>query len=268
MRKFVAVLVIAALGLLGAAASAHSQPRSFTGTLYVGIKGWGSVKPGKGVAEHVILRCTDASCSAQAYEITRSRIVLTAKAYMGWRFTSWRGACRSKKPTCVINAKHALKDIYGQRSVHVGAKFVPVAPGLTPGHPLPIGTKANIGANLVVKVNSAHSNVQLSLAAPAGAEYFDANVTVTYTGGGSEDSNYFGFSAVGSHNARYSTVNGNACTYPGPQPPLDTYDPLFSGQSTAGYICWTIAANDASTLELYFGDGTLNYPGTTWFALH
>ena len=56
MRRLVAALVMASLGLLGAAASARSQPRSFTGTLWVGIKGWGSVKPGKGVAEHVTLR--------------------------------------------------------------------------------------------------------------------------------------------------------------------------------------------------------------------
>jgi hypothetical protein len=72
---------------------------------------------------------------------------------------------------------------------------------------------------------------------------------------------------VGSHKAPYRNVDGNACSYPGPQPELHT-SALFSGQSTTGYICWTIAANDASSLELYFGSGTLDYPGTTWFALH
>ena len=44
--------------------------------------------------------------------------------------------------------------------------------------------------------------------------------------------------------------------------------PFYSGQSTSGYICWTIASNDGAGLELYFGSGTLDYPGTTWFALH
>ncbi len=268
MRRLAAALVIASLALLGAVANARSEPRSFTGTVWVGIKGWGSVKPGKGVVEHVTLRCTAASCSAQIYEVTRSRIVLTAKAYKGWRFTGWHGACQSKKPTCVINATHAQKDILGERSAHVGAKFVPFAPGLTPGHPLPIGTAANIGADLVVKVDSANSIVQLSPAAPAGAEYFDANLTVIYTGEGSQVPNWFGFSVEGSHHATYETVNNDSCPYPGPQPRLDVTDPLYSYAPITGYVCWTIAANDASTLELYFGDGTLNYPGTIWFALH
>jgi len=151
--------------------------------------------------------------------------------------------------------------------VHVGAKFVPVAPGLTRGHPLPIGTAAKIGADLVLKVNSANSNVQLSPPAPAGAEYFDANLTVKYIGGGSRAPNWFGFSVEGSHNTPYTVLN-DSCPQPEPQPALDVSGPLYSGQSASGYVCWTIAANDASTLELCFGDGTLNYPGTTWFALH
>jgi len=268
MRRLVAALVIASLGLLGAAASARSQPRSFTGTLWVGITGWGGVKLGKGVVERVTVRCTDASCPAQGYEVTRSRIVLTAKAYKGWRFAGWHGACQSKKPKCLINAKRAHKDIYGERSAHVGAKFVPVAPGLTRSHPLPIGAAANIGQGLVVKVNSANPNVQLSPAAPAGAEYFDANLTVIYTGEGSQAANWFGFSVEGSHHVPYETVNNDSCPYPGPQPRLDVTDPLYSYTPITGYVCWTIAANDASTLELYFGDRTLNFPGTTWFALH
>jgi hypothetical protein len=93
---------------------------------------------------------------------------------------------------------------------------------------------------------------------------------VTYTGSGSRDTGWLsGFRAMGSHNVLYlAGDDGNGCSDPGPQPPLDTVDPLYSGQSTTGYVCWTIAANDASSLELFFGSGTLDSPRTTWFALH
>ena len=118
-----------------------------------------------------------------------------------------------------------------------------------------------------MQVNSANSNVQLSPAAPAGAEYFDADLSVTNTGPASVAPNWFGFSVEGSRQKPYTTVY-HACPSPGPQPSLDVSDPLLSGQSTSGYVCWTIARNDANSLELYFGDRTVNYPGTTWFALH
>jgi hypothetical protein len=49
---------------------------------------------------------------------------------------------------------------------------------------------------------------------------------------------------------------------------LDAYDPFAHGESRTGYVCWTISANDASSLALYFGSGTLAFPRTTWFALH
>jgi hypothetical protein len=77
----------------------------------------------------------------------------------------------------------------------------------------------------------------------------------------------FGFSARGSH-GRYHTDDGRGCSDPGPQPPLKTDDPFAPGESRTGYVCWTIAAIDASSLELFFGSGTLDSPRTTWFALH
>ena len=45
-------------------------------------------------------------------------------------------------------------------------------------------------------------------------------------------------------------------------------DPLASGQSTTGHVCWTIATDDAANLEMFFGSGNLDFPGSTWFALH
>ena len=267
MRKLAAALTVTLMTVLSTAASASSRPQSFSGYAWIGIKGWGTVTLNRGLTEHRAINCTEAKCGANEYLLNGARIILNAKSYKGWKFAGWHGACKSRKPKCAINVKrlHANRD--GQRVIHVGATFIPVAAGLTPGHPIPIGTAANVGQGFVVKVNSANANVLLTPAAPAGAEYFDANVTVTYTGGGSQDSNYFGFSVVGSHNTPYETVDGNGCTYPGPQPPFDD-SPLFSGQSTTGFVCWTIAANDADSLEMYYGDRTLNSPGTTWLALH
>jgi hypothetical protein len=267
MRRLSAALLIVTLGLLGLAASASSQPRSYTGAVWVGINGWGGVKLRKGLAEHQNVTCTNASCPASNYLLNGSRVVLSETPYKGWKFTHWYGACKTTTAKCLINVAKVHPNSYGQYNIHVGATFIPVAPGLTRTHPLPVGTEANIGEGLVVRVNSANANVELTPPAPAGAEYFAANLTVTYTGGGSQDPNYFGFSVEGSHNTKYQTIINDSCPYPGPQPPLDVSDALFSGQSTSGYVCWTIAANDESSLELFFGSGTLNAPGTTWFAL-
>lgn len=269
MRRLAAALLISSLALLGAAAGARSQAQSFNGSVWIGIRGWGSVKATKGAVGHPTVRCTDASCRAANFLLKRPRVVLSAKPYKGWKFTGWRRACKStKKPTCVLDASHGRKDTFGGHSIRAAAEFVPVAVGLTRGHPIPIGTAANIGYGFVVRVNSTNADVQLGTPPPAGAEYFDANLTATNTGGRlSNLSNDFDFRAVGSH-ARYHTDDGAGCSNPGPQPALDTLDPFDPGESRTGYVCWTIAANDASSLELYFGSGTLDHPRTTWFALH
>jgi len=158
---------------------------------------------------------------------------------------------------------------FGGHDIRAAATFVPVAVGLTRAHPVPLGTAANIFGGFVVRVNSANADVQLGTPPPAGTEYFDANLTATNTG--SELSNlslvWGGLNAAGSH-ARYHTDDGQGCSYPGPQPPLDTSDPFEPGETRTGYLCWTIATDDASSLELFFGSGTLDFPRTTWFALH
>ena len=264
----IAAAAVVLFALLGAAASARSSSLSYTGNVWVGIKGWGSVKAKKGVYSRPTFRCTDASCPAADGLLHTRRVVLIETAYQGWKFAGWRGACkRKKRPTCVVDAARAHRDASGARNIRVSATFIPVAPGLTRARPIPIGTAKSLGNGFTVRVNSAVANVQLSPPPPAGAEYFAANLTVRYTGGGSATARDAGtYSAIGSHTTSYNPF-GNACPE-FPQPPLDFGSPFYSGQSTSGYICWTIASNDGADLELYFGSGTLDYPGTTWFALH
>jgi hypothetical protein len=236
----------------------------------VWVKGWGGIKATKGAIGDPTVRCTNASCSHDNVLLKGPHVVLTEKPYTGWKFTGWRGACKSKRARCVLDASHARTDSLGDHSVHVRATFIPVAPGLTRANPIPLGTPATIWDGLVVRVNSANANVQLGTSPPAGAEYFDANLTVTNPSGRSRPTWWYGFTAEGSHNLPYGSAdNGNGCSDPGPQPPLDTSDPLYAGQATTGYVCWTIEASDANSLESYFGFGTLDGPPrTTWFALH
>jgi hypothetical protein len=271
MRPLAAALLIASLALLVAAVNARSQARSFNGSVWVGVKGWGSVKAARGTFGHPTTHCTSASCPATNFVLQSPRAVLNEKPYKGWKFNGWRGGCKSeRKPKCVLDASHAPKDTFGEHSVRATARFVPVAVGLTGAHPIPLGTAAEVGYGFVVRVNSTQPDVQLETPPPAGTEYFAANLTVTYNGTGSKGTDWLsGFRAVGNHKVLYlAGDDGNGCSDPGPQPPLDTVDPLLAGQSATGYICWTIAANDASSLKLYFGSGTLNLPPTTWFALH
>jgi hypothetical protein len=268
MRRLAAVLLIASLASVDAAAGGRSQSPSFNGSVWVGIKGWGSVKATRGAIGHPTARCTDASCRPVSYLVKRPRVVLTEKPYKGWKFAGWRGPCRNKKkPTCVLDASHGRQNIFG-RNVRTTARFVPVTAGLTRAHPIPLGAAANIGYGFVVRVNSTNADVQLGTPPPAGSEYFDASLSATNTGGRlSNLSLDFGFSAVGSQ-ARYHTDDGAGCSNPGPQPPLDALDPFEPGESRTGYVCWTISANDAGSLELFFGSGTLDAPRTSWFALH
>ena len=72
------------------------------------------------------------------------------------------------------------------------------------------------------------SDVPLSPPPPAGAEYFAANLTVRYTGGGSATARDAGtYSAIGSHTTSYNPF-GNACPEV-PQPPLDYSQPVLLG---------------------------------------
>jgi hypothetical protein len=95
-------------------------------------------------------------------------------------------------------------------------------------------------------------------------EYFVASVTVTNLGRGTVDTAMIAdgrLTAVGVHSASY-TVYYDLCPDHGPAPALDGLGLLYSGQTATGNVCWTIAASEQSSLELF-------YPGTyqTWFAL-
>jgi hypothetical protein len=269
MRSLAGFVVVgAALALVAASAGARAEASSFKGGVNLGIKGWGTVTPGRGFPVHRSVPCTNASCGGEALFARARSVVLTAKPYQGWRFARWHGPCKpTTKPKCTVNLRRVHANTYGERVANVQAIFSPVAPGLTRANPIPLGTAKSIGPWMTVRVDSATPNVQLSPPALAGDEYFDANLTLTFSGQGSTTAGALDYNVVASDKTSYNP-SGNACPEPGPQPPLDLSAPINSGQSTSGYVCWTIVANDEGSLELYFGSGTLDYPGTTWFALH
>ncbi|HZT94256.1 MAG TPA: hypothetical protein VE985_07265 [Gaiellaceae bacterium] len=271
MRRLLAAVVVSSLALLGGAAGARSASRAYSGHLGLWVKGWGTVELKAGLAEHGPFKCLGVFCTTHdALRLNRSPVVLAETPYKGWKFTGWWGACTDKKPKCVINLAHIRPNADGKLALHVGAKYVPVAAGFTRGHPIPLGTTASIGRSLRLRINSVRQNVQLSPAPPAGAEYVAANVTLTYGQGSAPYAT--GHSAlgdwpvIGSHNRTY-TLGPNSCPS-APQPQLALDSPIHRGQSESGYVCWTIATNDAGTLELYSGTGGPHPGRTIWFALH
>lgn len=280
MRRLIAALLVASVALLGVTASARSQPQTYSGTFGLQIKGWGRVVFKSGLGGGVPLTCSDPFCAVDGLRLRRARIVLLEKSYpyrKGWKFAGWWGACKGKKPKCVIKVARIHPNSSGRGNVHVGAKFVPVAAGLTRAHPIPLGTAASIAdtrGDFRLRVNSVLENVQLSPSPPAGSEYFAANVTLSNVTSGPLHAGGLGWQASGSHHTTYTPGNNTTyfpggCPSGGPQPQLQLTDYILdAGQSATGYVCWTIAANDASTLQLYFGSGTLYAGGTTWSALH
>jgi len=268
MRRLTVAVVIAAIAFLVLSAVASSHSRTYHGEVWVGLKGWGGVKLGKGVLEHRTVKCTRESCPAVNYLIRGARAIVSEKPYAGWKFVRWRGACKSTRSSCTIHLAKVRPNRFGERQVHVSATFTPFAPGITRNKPIALGTNASVGQGWAVRVNSVVPNAQLLPPPPAGADYFAANVTIGYTGqGASTPENYLTWQATGSHHISYDP-GSDPCPNLGPQPPLDTYDPVQSGKTVTGYICWQIPANDSSSLELYIGSGSIDYPGTTWFALH
>ena len=273
MRLLVA-LVFASLALLGAAA-ARSGPQAYSGTFSLSIKGWGRVDFKSGLGGGEPLTCADPICVLRRAQLPRARIVLVEKSYpyhTGWKFAGWRGACKGRQPKCVIKVAHIHPNASGRRNIRVGATFIPVAAGLTRAHPIPLGATGRIlqSHGMRLRVNSAMQDVQLSPSPPADHEYFAANVTLTNglpPGTGTRSAGEWPWEVVGSHDTIYA-LSSDGCPPSGPQPQLDLNNRLHPGESATGYVCWTIATNDASTLELYFGSRTLYDGGTSWFALH
>jgi hypothetical protein len=167
----------------------------------------------------------------------------------------------------VIDLAQIRSSADGQRIIHVGARYVPVAAGFTRANPIPLATTASIGRSVRLRVNSVLQNFD-PFPAP-GPEYFSANVTVSYGQGSAPYAT--GASAlgdwpvIGSHNATY-TLPLDACPSV-PQPQLALESPIHRGQSVTGYVCWTISPTEASGLELYSGTGGPHPGRTIWFAL-
>jgi hypothetical protein len=265
MRRLLGAAVVASLALLGGAASARSESRVDSGHLGLWVKGWGTVDLKAGLVEHGPFKCQGVFCTAHdGLRVHSSPVVLVETPYKGWKFAGWWGACRSKKPRCVINP-HESAD--GSPIIHVGARYTPVGPGFTRGHPIPLGTTASIGRSLRLRVNSVLQNPG-PFPTP-GPEYFAANVTLSYGDGSAPyatgDSAMGDWPVIGSHN-RY-TLGPDTCPSV-PQPQLALERPIHRGQSETGYVCWAIAPTDAATLELYYGTGGPHPGRTIWFALH
>jgi hypothetical protein len=271
MRRMVtlAVGVAVLLSVSGPSSASLTTTSNRYGSVKIGFKGWGRVVLGKGFLDRQYTpSCMQASCSASPFT-SRLRATATAHPMQGWKFVHWRGTCKSAKPKCTIRLRHVRPDVSGYRHARLTAVFTAAVPGFTRSWPVPLGQTASTDAQdaLRLRVNSVTPSVSLTPAAPGGATYFVANITATYAGGGSYNDFYnladSRLQVIGSHDAPYN-AGSNGCPADGPAPQLDTFGTLYSGQSYTGNICWTVAANDASSLELYF-DGS-GYK--TWLALH
>jgi hypothetical protein len=187
--------------------------------------------------------------------VAGDQVKVTAVPASGWKFSAWRGVCSGSKPTCVVRLNH---------SGNIGAIFVPTTPGLARSLPLPLGKTATIGYGWRLRVLSVTPNAKLDLPTPPGAQDFVALIRATYIGGGSDDTGplYANLKVMGAHNATYGAGCGGA-TVPSPDFGYTGHQ-VFSGQSFTGNVCWQIARNDASSLELFASD----FPNSIWFALH
>jgi DNA-binding SARP family transcriptional activator len=243
----------------------------------VGLFGWGQVRYGGTLANCQAGECTNGRrsilCSGLLCRF-EPRFVITAKEpYAGWKFGGWVGACTGKNPRCVIDFSRVQPSRIGVRYTWIHATFIAVGAGITRANPVQIGKTGTVG-DFRVTVNSVQPNVQLNPGPPPppGAEYFGAKLTMTYTGGGSGTISGGDARVIGNHDNPDSpyTMPQDTCPdqWPWSVKRLDTPVTLYSGQSVSGYLCWEVAKNDATSLDLYFGSGSISRPGTTWFALH
>lgn len=261
-----AVLSASALATLSGAGSASVRGAS---GVRVGIQGWGTVTPRKGFTKHLSIVCRRQSCPSKFVAAGQAhRVTLRAKAYKGWTFGGWVGACDSARPTCTIHLSESVgAHVHRAR---VKAVFAPVAPGLTRLNPIPLRETADIGGGFEWRVNSFRPAVQLSPPAPAGHQYAVANVTATFVGGGGNNQGspatlaQNNFEVIGKQNVVYSWGN---CPV-GPEPDLSQNPTVLSpGQSLTGNVCWEIASSDAASLEAKIAHWNPS-GATTWFALH
>lgn len=145
-----------------------------------------------------------------------------------------------------------------------------VKPGSTRTHPIPVGTEAKIGRGWKLRIDSVTPKAQLTGGepVPAGAEDFVAHVSAKYTGSGSS-ALYpleLALAVAGPHGQGYR-LPADGCTGNWPIPALTTAsnERVYSGQSAAGSVCWTIATKDEAKLELYVAPSFAKR--RIWFAL-
>jgi hypothetical protein len=268
-----AAIAVATVALLASASPAQSQDHAFFGGVRIGVRGWGSVQPGKGFDVHTPVSCIPSSCKSALATARTPHITLVAKPHPGWKLARWSGACTGTKPKCVVDLSRARADSFGGHVRLVHARFDPVAPGLTRTNPLPLGNAASIYGVWKIQVNSTTPKAQLSTPPPPGAEYFAANLTATFLEPAVGNLNGLSGEVIGSHNVVYGrpSPTGNGCPNGEPAPYLPLVTPegdLPGGESATGNLCWLIATNDESSLELRFTFGGPAFFVTEWFALH
>ena len=267
------VIAVAVVALLVSASPAESRTDAFFGGVQIGVRGWGSVQPARGFDVHTPISCIPSSCKGSLAAARASHITLVAKPHQGWKLAGWSGACTGKKLKCTVDLSRARADSFGDHIRLVHARFDPVAPGLTRANPLPLGHAASIYGIWKLRFNSATPNVQLSPAAPTGAEYFAASLTATYLEPDTGNVEGLASEAIGSHNVLYGRPNpdGPGCPGGAPSPYLYTmlpYGELPGGESVTGNVCWLIAADDEKSLEVPIKLGGPAFFVTEWFALH
>jgi hypothetical protein len=129
------------------------------------------------------------------------------------------------------------------------------------------GSRANpypVGANILLpkghgwklRVNRSVANgTHLVLAAskhnfppPTGEQYFLINLTMTYTGKGSDSPfSAFELSAVGGTGLTYTTLNDGCGT---PPKALNDFKKVSTGRKLTGNVCFRVRQQDARTLML------------------
>jgi hypothetical protein len=262
--------IVCALVCCATAGTALATGGGPHGSIKIGVKGWGSVVLGSGfIDEHHAITCARFSCPPSTFSSSGRRAVATAHPMKRWKFAHWRGACAGKKPRCNISLQRVHPDARSYRQARLTATFVAAIPGVTRSWPVPLGqgaqTDPKVGYRL--RVNSVTANPNLLPAAPPGKEYVAAKITATHVGGGATSSDSLVYLAdyrlivTGSHNVPYAAA-WSRCPNDGPAPHLSASE-FDAAQSATGNVCWTVAANDASSLVLYFA-GRDYY---TWFAV-
>lgn len=109
MARF-SVIAVALVALLVGASPAESQTHAFFGGARIGVRGWGSVQPGKGFDVHTPVSCIPSSCKGSLAAARAAHITLVAKPHQGWKLTGWTGACTGKKLKCAVDLSRVRPD--------------------------------------------------------------------------------------------------------------------------------------------------------------